>query len=88
MVEIFKTNVLEASVACRLVDLLLQQFPGCKINFDLHDCDKILRVACSCGTVQPSFLIDILSDFGFQAEVLPDDLQAVGLRENSASQER
>jgi hypothetical protein len=44
MVEVFKTNVGQASEACRLVELLLKHFPGCKINFDLQDCDKILRV--------------------------------------------
>jgi hypothetical protein len=44
MVEVFKTNVQEASEANKLVSLLLQHFPGSKINFDLHDCDKILRV--------------------------------------------
>jgi hypothetical protein len=27
-----------------LIDLLLQHFPGSKINFDLDDCDKILRI--------------------------------------------
>jgi hypothetical protein len=26
------------------VQLLLQHFPGSRINFDLQDCDKILRV--------------------------------------------
>ena len=44
MVEVFKTNVREVSEADKLVSLLLQHFPGSKINFDLHDCDKILRV--------------------------------------------
>lgn len=44
MVEVFKTNVQEASTANKIISLLLQQFPRCKINFDLHDCDKILRV--------------------------------------------
>jgi len=44
MVEVFKTDVQEASQANKLVALLLQHFPGSKINFDLHDCDKVLRV--------------------------------------------
>jgi hypothetical protein len=44
MIEIFKTNVHEASQASKLVALLLEHFPGSRINFDLHDCDKILRV--------------------------------------------
>ena len=44
MIEVFKTNVEEACHAKSLIARLLQHFPGNKINFDLHDCDKILRV--------------------------------------------
>ena len=44
MIEVFKTNVHEASEAKKIASLLLQHFPGSRINFDLHDCDKILRV--------------------------------------------
>ena len=44
MIEIFKTNVEDGETAGNLIDLLLQSFPGNKINFDLHDCDKILRI--------------------------------------------
>jgi hypothetical protein len=44
MIEVFKTNVEEAVQAEKLVDILLDHFPDNKINFDLHDCDKILRV--------------------------------------------
>ena len=44
MVEVFKTNVNEDLAANRLVVLLLKHFPKSKINFDLHDCDNILRV--------------------------------------------
>ena len=44
MVEIFKTNVQEATQASTLIALLLQHFPDSTINFDLEDCDKVLRV--------------------------------------------
>jgi len=44
MVEVFKTNVQEFSQAQKLVALLRRHFPGSKINFDLDDCDNILRV--------------------------------------------
>ncbi len=44
MVEVFNTNVHKISHANRIINLLLQQFPGNKINFDMHDCDKILRI--------------------------------------------
>ena len=44
MIEVFKTNVLETVQAKKIVTILLQHFPDNKINFDLYDCDKILRV--------------------------------------------
>lgn len=44
MVEVFKTNVREAGEADKVIALLLHHFPGSKINFDLQDCDKVLRV--------------------------------------------
>lgn len=44
MIEIFKTNVeLEEQGEC-IMAVLVQLFSSLKINFDLDDCDKILRV--------------------------------------------
>lgn len=44
MVEVFKTNVQEQCQADKLAGVLLRHFPDCRINFDLEDCDKVLRV--------------------------------------------
>jgi hypothetical protein len=44
MVEVFKTNVKRQSQAKNLLALLRQYFPNSRINFDLDDCDKILRI--------------------------------------------
>ena len=44
MVEVFKTNVQEFAEAQKLVAVLRRHFPGSKINIDLDDCDKVLRV--------------------------------------------
>ena len=44
MIEVFKTNVETANDANNIVRALLQHFPSSRINFDLQDCDKILRV--------------------------------------------
>ena len=43
-IEIFKTDVQQASEAVKMAGLLMQQLPHCLINFDLDDCDRILRV--------------------------------------------
>jgi hypothetical protein len=73
MIEVFKTNVQDHEHAVMLVDRIHETFDGYKANFDLDDCDNILRVKCTTGSIQSSLLIDLLSDFGFSAEVLPDE---------------
>ncbi len=44
IVEIFKTNVQKESDRDYVITVIQSQFPDYKINFDLEDCDKILRV--------------------------------------------
>jgi len=44
MVEVFKTNIQRKRTAAKIKMELLLLFPGCRINFDLDDCDRILRV--------------------------------------------
>lgn len=72
MVEVFKTDVHEGSHAKMLVDEIHKSFSNYKANFDLQDCDNILRVKCLSGQVDASVLIGFLKDFGFNAQVLPD----------------
>lgn len=71
MVEVFKTNVEDHQQAKILLEQIHKVFTGYKANFDLDDCDKILRVQ-SAGRVQTRSLISLLKDFGSAAEVLPD----------------
>ena len=75
MVEVFKTDICDAEHAIVLLDQIHKNFQGYKANFDLEDCDKILRVKCTTGTIQPYRIISLLRDFGCHAEVLPDDDQ-------------
>lgn len=44
MIEVFKTNVELEDQSERILASLIQMFSSLKINFDLDDCDKILRV--------------------------------------------
>ncbi|MEP6926719.1 MAG: hypothetical protein ABI834_03740 [Ginsengibacter sp.] len=68
MVEVFKTNVGEVSEADKLVILLLQYFPKSKINFDLHDCDNILRLDGKDFVTEKVLLL--LKENGFICKVL------------------
>lgn len=71
VIEIFKTNVMSKEDAYLLVGQLNNQL-GYKANFDLQDCDHILRVVNSAGEVEPQIVIRMLEKQGFCAEVLPD----------------
>ena len=72
MVEVFKTNVTNPDQANRLIDQIHHACREYKANFDLEDCDHILRVKSATGRIRSSFLIDLLKNAGFRAEVLPD----------------
>jgi hypothetical protein len=85
MVEVFKTDVTKKEQAELLIDKIQRTFADHKANFDLGDCDKILRVNCAAGHVQPSSIINTLKDLGFNAEVLPDELSELLLGEYQPS---
>lgn len=44
IVEVFKTNVQTEIDTNYIINTILLHFPDYRINFDLEDCDKILRV--------------------------------------------
>jgi hypothetical protein len=68
MVEIFKTNVHKANDAKKIAQTLLVHFPKTKINFDLNDCDKILRVQGQ--TICIEKITEFLNSEGFRCEIL------------------
>ena len=68
MVEIFKTNVEELSESKSLLQKLLAHFPEHKINFDLNDWDKILRVQGEDISVEK--IIQLLNKENYQCKVL------------------
>jgi len=67
MVEVFKTNIERTEEAERIRKLLLDQIPYCKVNFDLDDCDKVLRVV---GFVSASEVIEVVKEHNYRCEVL------------------
>ena len=73
MVEVFKTNVNCLEQAEVVLTEIRKVFGDYTVNFDLYDCDKILRVKCESGLIQNDLLICLLKELGYKAEVLPDD---------------
>jgi hypothetical protein len=78
MVEVFKTNVTADADAHLLIRELHKAFPSYKANFDLDDCDRILRVKSISAEINPFPIMVLLKDFGFEAMPLPDDNNAAG----------
>ena len=68
MVEIFKTNIDDKMHAEQVVDLLNNHFPAFMINFDLHDCDKILRVKGD--SIPVNEIVNLVSAKGFDCSLL------------------
>jgi hypothetical protein len=64
MVEVFKTNIDEEKLAKKLTSKLLQHFPHCKINFDLQDCDNILRIEGQ--EIVAEKIIQVVNTHGYQ----------------------
>lgn len=63
MAEVFKTNVQQDKQAKKLIAVLYSHFPDSKINFDLEDCDKILRVEGR--NVTPHHVVSLVEKMGF-----------------------
>ncbi|UWY27563.1 hypothetical protein [Flavobacterium sp. TR2] len=69
MIEVFKTNVQEESQCTIIIEKLLEHYPNSSINFDLEDCDKILRIHAQ--AISNTKIIDILNSHGYFCEALP-----------------
>jgi len=68
MVEVFKTNIQKKAQSKTLLCILSEAFPSFKINFDLSDCDKVLRVEGDNMEVLRIMLL--VKEYGFTCEIL------------------
>ncbi len=68
MVEVFKTNVQKKTQSKMLLSILSEAFPSFKINFDLSDCDKVLRVEGD--NMEALRIMMLVKEYGFNCEVL------------------
>jgi hypothetical protein len=68
MVEVFKTNVQRKMHSKMLLCILSEAFPSSKINFDLSDCDKVLRVEGA--TMEATRIMRLVQESGFKCEVM------------------
>jgi hypothetical protein len=73
MVEVFKTNVCDKDLANAIVDMIHKTFEDHRANFDLDDCDHILRVETNVECIEAILIIALLQDYGCHAEILEDE---------------
>ena len=73
MIEVFKTNITSREDADKIISSIHLVFAGYKANFDLWDCDNILRIQSSTDEIKIDGLITFLAELGCNAEVLPDN---------------
>jgi predicted RNA-binding protein YlqC (UPF0109 family) len=68
MVEVFKTNVQKKAQSKMLLYILSEAFPSFKINFDLSDRDKVLRVEGD--NIEALRIMILVKEYGVKCEIL------------------
>ena len=71
IVEVFRTNITSENIALDIVSEIHSMFPEISVNFDLDDCDKILRLVTPSYDYVPK-VASVLQNNGYYCEVLPD----------------
>lgn len=70
MIEVYKTDIKLDTDVSLITKILNRKYPNLKIDFDLEDCDNILRIEgidfCS------ENIMNIVVETGFCIEILPE----------------
>lgn len=70
IVEIFKTTVTRPAQASLVLNKLQKRFPHYRLNFDLMDCDRILRVETGFGRIDIETISSIVRSCNHDIELL------------------
>jgi hypothetical protein len=62
MVEIFKTNVTNKKLAGKVLKTLRARLPAYHFNFDLEDCDRILRAQSEIVSIDAVDIVEIVKN--------------------------
>lgn len=73
MVEVFKTNIHCQAHALAIGNFLQDIFQCYVVNFDLDDCDRIMRIRSLRDSVDSERVCRLVLAMGFEASVLSDD---------------
>lgn len=69
-VEVFKTNVAHKKTAKVILAEIGVHQPEYKCNFDLDDCDKVLRIENTGGNVDTKLIFSILEKNNHRGTIL------------------
>jgi hypothetical protein len=72
MVEIFRTNVNNRKLADRVLKTLRANLPAYRFNFDLDDCDRILRAQSEGAPIETTSVISIVKNHCIEISVFED----------------
>jgi hypothetical protein len=72
MIEIFKTNVSNKKLAGLILKALQRQLPAYTFNFDLEDCDRILRVQTQGADIAISAILNVVKNCGAEIQLFAD----------------
>jgi len=73
MVEVFKTNITSEEKAEEILLSLKREFPLYKANFDLEDCDNILRCEGP-NAIEVNMMQAFFEAMGFWIEPFPNEV--------------
>lgn len=66
-IEVFITNIQDTSESEQIKEDILTTYPKLKVDFDLEDIDKVLRIE---GFFNPNEIIKILSSKNYKCEIM------------------
>jgi hypothetical protein len=69
LIKAFKTNIKDEKIAKKVIENLNAILPYCSINFDLNDCDNVLRIVAK-HPVDIEILVTYIKKEGFLITLL------------------
>lgn len=74
MIEVYKTNILKKKQAKGIEKQIKKKFPNYCVDFDLEDCDHILRIETFNEALDNDAIINIVQKQDFDIEILTDEI--------------
>lgn len=71
-ISVFTTNIGYVKDVATVIEALNKVYPEFKVNVDMEDCDRILRVESQNEIIDAIEIIKIVKEKGFECGVLDD----------------